>query len=108
MSHLSPIPADEFIGDDYENDTSLLLGWTDDQGRFFCHDDRGRVVELRDDDPWPQHIAVDLIGTNHSDRAESPNEEVNRRLGLAIYIFVALSSLMFIAQFARAYLAGRF
>lgn len=107
MSHLSRIAADDQFADHFEDDTSMLLGWTDDQGRFFCHDDDGRVIELKDADPWPQHIAVDLIGAPQADEAESSNEIANHRLGWAIYLFFGLSTLMFIAQFVRAYLAGR-
>ena len=107
MSHLSPIAADDQFVDHLEDDTSMLLGWTDDEGRFFCHDDHGRVVELKDGDPWPQHIAVDLIGAEPARQTESPNEVANQRIALAIYVFAGLSALMFIGQFVRAYLAGR-
>ncbi len=97
MSHLSPIPTDDYAYYvDPEDDRSGLLAWVEDDGRFFCVNHEERVVEVRDGDPMPL-----LSG-------EAPNEKVNRRLGLAIYVFVALSTLMFVGQFVRAYLAGRF
>lgn len=97
MSHLSPIYADPYDSLYPDEDTSGLLAWTDDEGCFFCHDDDGRVVELRDGDPFPAHIAGQ----------EQPNERANRLIGYAINLFVAAAALMFIAQFVRAWLAGR-
>lgn len=87
--------ADDYIPDGLE-DTSMLLAWTDAEGRFFCHADDGRVIELCDDDPIPAHIVTQAAAT----------ERVSRRLDIATYALLAFGVLMFAGQFVRAWLAG--